>query len=158
MHKVRATTLHLRTGSTNRIGVKPWLSCTKCAPFRSGVQQKTNAIINLLRTKKTTFCAVVTSPQFKARHSAESIPPKKMLEAETVEPRLSFLTPVASSCCQRLINGGRGFPFGIVFQESRCVESRFVIPEEFAATIGACLTLQDFVKRRKRARAVGCLL
>src|SRR5438477_3411026 len=77
MHKVRATTPHMHTGLTNRIGVKPWLSWTKCAPFGAALQQKTNALFEYLSDKKTTFSDIVESASESGRETLPSQSPQR---------------------------------------------------------------------------------
>ena len=58
-----------------------------------------------------------------------SVSPKKMFEPNIVQTRFCFFAAAASGCNELIINRDGGFPLRIFLQQSRCIESGFVIPE-----------------------------
>src|SRR5207245_11788632 len=88
------------------------------------------------------------------RAAPASIRPKKVFQAQMIQPGLGFFASVATRRGQALINRSCGLPFRIFLQQSRHIKSGLVLPEEFTLSVWARFVLQDFVKRFERAGAV----
>ena len=66
-------------------------------------------------------------PTASARNA--SVRPEKVFEANIVQTRFCFFATAASGRHELVIDRDRRFPLRIFLQQSRCIESGFVIPE-----------------------------
>src|SRR5438876_6660731 len=102
------------------------------------------------------FLGQPTFPPASARNA--SVGPKEVFEPNIVQTRFCFFATAASGCDELIIDRDGRFPLRIFLQQSRCVESGLIIPEQLATLTGARLVLQNFIKRRQRAGSIAFFL
>src|ERR1044071_4632121 len=122
-------------------------SCCDCEPASNFPQA--NSPVQLVFPGKAS-CR--TSPRRRMR--PHSIGPKKVFQAEMIQPGLCLFASVATRRSQAFINRSRGFPFRLFLQESGGIKSGLVIPEKFTLPVFARFFVQNFIKRLERASAV----
>src|SRR6476646_2866059 len=139
----RRSLLHI--GPTSRTRDSAWF-LFPCQDF--------DPVANLskLIPRPTSYSRASPLPPASARGA--SVGPEEMFEANIVHTRFCFFATAASGRHELVIDRDGRFPLRIFLQQSRCVESGLVIPEQLAALTGRRLILQDLIERRQRAGSI----
>src|SRR5262249_1038175 len=92
------------------------------------------------------------SPLLQSSFRNALVRPKKMFEANIIQTRFCFFAAASSGCDQLVINRDSRFPLRIFLQQSGCVESGLVIPEQLVALSWPRFVFQNLIERCQCAR------